>query len=252
MGEVALVACHDVGLAGHRARFRSLFCLYWAFLFHGQGWDEGSLRGMAGQGLGRRRGQGGQRRRHGQGTRLSDQLSLENVGEGTLNTVVDGGPARKRSEYSHIKLTQVVVWGLIAQKILGALIFDCKGSFCSLDTTVTVKQTLKIFWVLFHNLATHYPLAGAVMSKALTWTICSTWCLPESKYSLSCIYSFTFLYSVMFPQVCASQNISWGWTDCVNQKTCWNQYDNILGNRTLTRWLQNKTEIQFAKHTKAS
>ena len=61
---------------------------------------------MAGQELGRWRGQGGQCRRHGQGTRLSDHVSLENVGEGTLNTVVDGGPARKKSDYSHIKLTQ--------------------------------------------------------------------------------------------------------------------------------------------------
>lgn len=45
---------------------------------------------MAGQGLGR---QWGQRRGQGQGTWLSDQLPIENVGEGTLNTVVDGAPA---------------------------------------------------------------------------------------------------------------------------------------------------------------
>lgn len=55
---------------------------------------------MAGQGLGR---QWGQRRGHGQGTRLSDQLPIENVGEGTLDTVVDGATAGGRSEYSHIK-----------------------------------------------------------------------------------------------------------------------------------------------------
>lgn len=55
---------------------------------------------MAGQGLGW---QLGQHRRHGQGTRLSDQLPIENVGEGTLNTVVDGAPAKGRSKYLHIK-----------------------------------------------------------------------------------------------------------------------------------------------------
>lgn len=44
---------------------------------------------MAGQGLGRQR---GQHRGQGQGTWLSDQLPVENVGEGTLDTVVDGAP----------------------------------------------------------------------------------------------------------------------------------------------------------------
>lgn len=100
MGEVALVARHDVGLAGHRAGFSRLLRLHRALLLHGQGRDEGGLGRVAGQGLGRQR---GQHRGHGQGTRLSDQLPIENVGEGTLHTVVDGAAAGGRSEYSQVK-----------------------------------------------------------------------------------------------------------------------------------------------------
>lgn len=45
---------------------------------------------MTGQGL---RWQGGQCRGHGQGTRLGDHLSVENVGEGAFNAVINGTPA---------------------------------------------------------------------------------------------------------------------------------------------------------------
>lgn len=50
---------------------------------------------MAGQGLGR---QWGQHWGQGQGTWLGDQLPIENIGEGTLNTVVDGAPAGEGGE----------------------------------------------------------------------------------------------------------------------------------------------------------
>lgn len=45
---------------------------------------------MTGQGL---RWQWGQCRGHGQRTRLGDQLSIENVGEGAFNAVINGTPA---------------------------------------------------------------------------------------------------------------------------------------------------------------
>lgn len=45
---------------------------------------------MTGQGL---RWQRGQCRGHGQGTRLGDHLSVENVGEGAFNAVINGTPA---------------------------------------------------------------------------------------------------------------------------------------------------------------
>lgn len=90
MGEVALVARHDVGLAGHGAGFSGLLGLHGALLLHGQGRDEGGLGHVAGQRVGRQWGQHGG---HGQGARLSDQLPVENVGEGALDAVVDGAPA---------------------------------------------------------------------------------------------------------------------------------------------------------------
>lgn len=90
VAQVVLVTRHDVRLPSYRARLRHLFRLHRALLLHGQSGDKGGLRRVAGQGLGRQRGQcGGHRQR----TRLSDQLPVENIGEGTLNAVVDGASA---------------------------------------------------------------------------------------------------------------------------------------------------------------
>lgn len=79
-----------MGLPGYGAGFSRLLRLHGALLIHGQRGDEGGLGRVAGQGVGRQRGQEGG---HGQGPWLSDQLPVEDVGEGALNTVVDGAPA---------------------------------------------------------------------------------------------------------------------------------------------------------------
>lgn len=57
---------------------------------------------MAGQGLGR---QWGQHWRQGQRTWLGDQLPVEDIGERTLNTVVDGAPAERRSKNVYMSIT---------------------------------------------------------------------------------------------------------------------------------------------------
>lgn len=90
VGEVVLVARHDVRLPGDRPRLGRLLRLHRALLLHGQGRDEGGLRHVAGQGLGRQRRQDGG---HRQGPRLRDQLPVEDVGQRALHTVVDGAPA---------------------------------------------------------------------------------------------------------------------------------------------------------------
>lgn len=70
VGQVVLVARHDVGLTGDGARLGRLLRLHGALLLHGQGRHEGGLGGVGGQGLG---GQRGGRR---QGPRLRDQLPV--------------------------------------------------------------------------------------------------------------------------------------------------------------------------------
>lgn len=89
VGQVALVARHDVGLAGHRAGLGRLLSLHRTLLLQGQRRHEGGLGDVAGQRVG---GQRGQQRGEGQGAGLGDQLAVQNVCERTLHTVVDGAP----------------------------------------------------------------------------------------------------------------------------------------------------------------
>lgn len=65
---------------------------------------------MAGQGLGRKR---GQRWGHGQRAWLGDQFPIEDIGERTLNAVVDGAPAERggqNTNKSWLRCWPVIVW----------------------------------------------------------------------------------------------------------------------------------------------
>lgn len=57
-----------------------------------------------------------------------------------------------------------------------------------------------------------------------------------------------FLNTALFLQACESKLIISVCVEAASVKTpAENQCENILGNRKMTRYLQRKTEIQFAK-----